>query len=319
MGSTTDKTHTDDYKIVRLDKAGLADIARLHKMVYGVTPAKGHFQRKYNTSYTGIENIGFLAYDAASKPVAFYGAIPCFIQCGDETVLAAQSADTMTHPKHRNKGLFIKLARLTFDLCRKVGIKVVFGFPNQNSHHGLVKLGWATTESMERFNIAVKVFPLESLSRKFKWARSIYNSYASSVLRKYFYSRNGLANSLITTDCGGVYRDEKYLQYKTYSSSQVMQLGSCKIWYKIQNGFVVGDMGAVTEQDFDTTIEHLKRMCARLGIREISFQVSPGTVLSDLFGKTIPVAASFPIMFLDLDSNLDLTKVKFTLADIDIF
>ena len=319
MGSTAHKAHPDDYKIARLDKARLTDLARLHRTVYAATPAKSHFQRKYDTRYTGIENIAFLAYDATGKPVAFYGVIPCFIQCAGQIVLAAQSADTMTHPHHRNKGLFMKLARLTFNLCSEVGIKVVFGFPNQNSYRGLVKLGWVKTEVMERFNIAVQALPLESLSRKFNWTRSIYNSYARSVLRKYFYSRHGLANSLITADCGGVYRDEKYLQYKTYSSSQVMQLGSCKIWYKIQNRFVIGDMDPGTAQDFESTIDQLKQMCKRLGIREINFQTSPGTTLADLFRRKAPAVASFSVMLLDLGSNLDLAKLKFNLADVDIF
>jgi len=319
MGSTADKTNTNDYNIARLDRGRLLDLARLHKIVYRVSPANNHFQRKYDTGYTGIENIGFVAYDVAGEPVAFYGVIPCFIQCGDQIVLAAQSADTMTHTDHRNKGLFMKLARLTFDLCKEVGIKLVFGFPNQNSHRGLVKLGWVTTEVMERFRIAVNVLPLESVSRKFNWTGAIYSSHIENVLRNHFYSRQGLANSLITAGRGGIYRDEKYLQYKTYSPSQVMHLGPCKIWYKIQSGFLIGDMEAVTAHNFETTIDELKKICRRLGVKEIIFQTSPGTSLAELFARNVPAVASFPIMFLDLGSNLDLAKVKFTLADIDIF
>src|SRR5215471_5874042 len=122
MGSTGHKVYPEDYNIMRLDKVNLNDLACLHKAVYGIAPAKDYFQKKYDTRYTSIENIGFLAYDDAGKPAAFYGVIPCFIQCDDQIVLAAQSADTMTHADHRNKGLFMKLAALTFDLCREVGI-----------------------------------------------------------------------------------------------------------------------------------------------------------------------------------------------------
>jgi len=319
MGSIAHKIHSEVYKTTRLDKNRLADVAHLHTEVYGVTPAKDHFSKKYETHYTGVENIGFLAYDALGKPVAFYGVLPCLIQCGQRIVLAAQSADTMTHPDHRNKGLFIKLARLTFDLCKEVDVKLVFGFPNQNSYRGLEKLGWITTEVMERFNIPVRALPIESLSSKFNWSRAIYFSFARSLLRKHFYSRQGLANSLISACCGGIYRDEKYLQYKTYSPSQAMQLGPCKIWYKIQSGFIIGDMEAATAHNFETTIDELKKICRRLGVKEIIFQTSPGTLLSDLFARNVSPAASFPVMFLDLGSDQDLTKVKFTFADLDIF
>jgi hypothetical protein len=44
-------------------------------------------------------------------------------------LLAAQSADTMTHPAFRNRGLFVKLAGMTVDLCRRTQIAFAFWFP----------------------------------------------------------------------------------------------------------------------------------------------------------------------------------------------
>src|ERR1043166_2457107 len=155
MGNTADHGQTGEYKIARLDEDKLPDVSRLHQKIYGITPKENYFHEKYDTSYTGVMHIGFLAYDKNNEPVAFYGVIPCFIQLGNRIVPAAQSADTMTHPSHRNKGLFTRLATLTFELCRQAGIAFVFGFPNQNSHHGLLALGWKVTERMERFSIPV--------------------------------------------------------------------------------------------------------------------------------------------------------------------
>lgn len=246
--------------------------------------------------------------------------IPCFIKCGDRVFLTAQSADTMTHPLFRNKGLFTRLARLTFDLCKQVGIAFVFGFPNQNASHGLIKLGWHGQETMERFSIPIKAFPLEPISRKFPWIRRQYLLYAQRVVEKYFYSKQGLPNSLLTADFGGVYRDQNYLQYKTYSSSKVIRVGQNKVWFKIQNGFSIGDIEIVDgQQGFESTMDHLKKICARLGIAQMHFQTSPGTLLSGLFRKYYIAVPSFPILFLDLGSNLDFSKLKFTFADIDVF
>ena len=318
MGNTADHGQTGEYKIARLDEDKLPDVSRLHQKIYGITPKENYFHEKYDTSYTGVMHIGFLAYDKNNEPVAFYGVIPCFIQLGNRIVPAAQSADTMTHPSHRNKGLFTRLATLTFELCRQDGIALVFGFPNQNSHHGLLALGWKVTERMERFSIPVGTFPLESLAYKFTWSRRAYGRFAKKSLQRYFHSRHGLSNSLVTSELGGVYRDEKYLQYKTYSSSEVIQVGKGKIWYKIQNGFSIGDM-SVTEKEFVPTIEQLKKICRRLGLTQMNFQSSPGTPLALLFGNMVSPIPSFPISFLDLGCGLDLTKLKFTFADIDIF
>jgi hypothetical protein len=297
---------TDQYKVRRLDQKGLDDVSRLFAIVYGRNSGDSHFSKKYDTIYTGIENIGYLAYDSAEKPIAFYGVIPCFIKCGDRVFLAAQSADTMTHPLFRNKGLFTRLARLTFDLCKQAGIAFVFGFPNQNAYHGLIKLGWHGQQTMERFSIPIKAFPLEPISRKFPWIRRQYLLYAQRVVEKYFYSKQGLPNSVLTADIGGVYRDQNYLQYKTYSSSEVIRVDRAKVWFKIQNGFSIGDIEIVDgQQGFESTMDHLK--------------TSPGTFLSDLFRKYYIAVPSFPILFLDLGANIDLSKLKFTFADIDVF
>jgi hypothetical protein len=51
----------------------------------------------------------------------------------------------------------------------------------------------------------------------------------------------------------------------------------------------------------------------------MNFQISPGTPLALLFRNIVPPIPSFPISFLDLGCGLDLTQLKFTFADIDIF
>src|SRR6187402_3609887 len=124
--------HSAGYRIERLTEELLADLTSLHQAVYQKKIALDFFKRKYNTAFTGAMYVGFLAYDG-NQPAAFYGVIPCFINCKGNSMLAAQSADTMTHPDHRGKGFFTELAELTYQLCRTEGIQVLFGFPNQNS------------------------------------------------------------------------------------------------------------------------------------------------------------------------------------------
>ncbi|HEY1164660.1 MAG TPA: hypothetical protein VGE90_05815, partial [Chitinophaga sp.] len=93
-----------EYKIVRLDNDNLADLEQLYEAVYGRRVRAGFYKDKYNTAYTGISCIGYIAYRLQNEPVAYYGVIPCFISHAGGRILAAQSADTMTHPGHRYKG-----------------------------------------------------------------------------------------------------------------------------------------------------------------------------------------------------------------------
>ncbi len=141
---------TNDYLVKRIDASLLTKLADLHALVYGRRPGPQHFQKKYDTAYTGVGYVGFMAFHPDGEPLAYYGVLPCFMQYKGALVLAAQSADTMTNPKYRYKGLFVELSLVTFELCKTLGITFVFGFPNQNSYHGAVnKLGWQMTHTME--------------------------------------------------------------------------------------------------------------------------------------------------------------------------
>jgi hypothetical protein len=314
------KNEIREYRIERLDKNKLKDIETLYKAVYGHEPEKNYFLKKYNTAYTGAQYIGYIAYNCENIPLAYFGVIPCFIQYNNKIVLCAQAVDAMTLSQYRYKGMFVELAKITFDLCKASGINFIFGFPNQNSYYGLVhKLKWKEmTEAMDCFMIPVNTFPVESLSQKFKWTKWIYKKYVKWVLRKYSLLQAGVSNSVIAEGFGGVHRDKQYLQYKSYGHAQVIKIGNAKLWIRIKNGLFIGDLN-VAEHDFDTVIDAIKKIAKRLSITNISFQSSPGTALHTLFaGKYKPIP-SFPILFLNFGADLPLDKLKFTFADIDIF
>ena len=145
------------YRIERLSKDNLNDLDGLYQAVYGKTCLPGYFQKKYATSYTGAEYLGYFAYTARDLPSPIMGVMPCFLQYKHDILLGAQSfGDTMTHPEYRNRGLFVELCNLTIDLCRQTKVKLLFGFPNQNSYPGFVnKLGWTSTGRLECFCLPV--------------------------------------------------------------------------------------------------------------------------------------------------------------------
>ena len=55
----------------------------------------------------------------------------------------------------------------------------------------------------------------------------------------------------MTEGFGGIYRDDHYLKYKTYSDTQVLKIGNAKVWIKIQNGLIVYcDLGTLRTGDY---------------------------------------------------------------------
>jgi hypothetical protein len=240
------------------------------------------------------------------------------MKIGDRVVLAAQSADTMTHPHYRYKGLFVELANLTIQLCRDNGIELLFGFPNQNSLPGFInKLGWKTNETMDVFVINL-LFPWQKLVNKFSFTQGIYKDYLQKQIEKYIVPQNGFAGSVIYDGFGSIYRDEDYLKYKSYNNTYTIKLGPATLWIKINQELLVGDV-LVDPKDFNWMIDQLKILACKLGLKQIRFHTSLGTTLHNLFSARFIPMPSFPVIFKKLSGNLPLNKLKFTTADIDTF
>ncbi|HEY9534061.1 MAG TPA: GNAT family N-acetyltransferase [Mucilaginibacter sp.] len=309
----------DNLLIERLSAENIGDLAALHQAVYQHSPAADYFLKKYDTTYTGAKYIGYLAYNELRQPIAFYGVIPTLLWHEGKSILAAQSADTMTHPGYRGLGLFTRLANHTYALCKLEGVCLVFGFPNQNSLPGFMnKLNWHSTEVMERFEIPVKALPLEKITHKFAWLKPVYRRYQQWVLKSYLQPEPGLANSVLTDGFDGVLRNDQYLKYKTYSDTQVIQIDESLFWIKLQNGLYVGDIGNVRD-DWGVILGKLRRLAGKLGMSAVHFQVSPGTTLHRLFAAHFESRPSYHIIFKPIDAGITTNRIKFTFADIDIF
>jgi hypothetical protein len=308
-----------EYRIRRLSDDNIADAEQLHAAVYGIKLRPGFFSAKYNTAFAGIQHVGFMAYHRNGMPIAFYAVIPCFIGVNEAQILAGQSADTMTHPYYRFKGLFVELATRTFELCRSLGIRLAFGFPNQNSLPGFInKLGWQTTERMDCFRIQVAVKPLPKVLSKVSLLKNAAEARRKNVLKKNVLNQLGVANSVVDDGFGGICRTDGFLRYKTYNKSYVVRIENSMVWLKINNVLLIGDM-LMREGEFGITINGLKKLASRLGLNELQFHASPGTTLHRLFLTVCQPIPSFPIIFKDLGAGIHLEQIKFTSADIDTF
>lgn len=305
------KPESEVYSVARLSKENLDDLALLHSEVYGVSRPAGYFFKKYNTAYTGLENVGFIAYSRNRRPVAYYGVIPCFLQSENEMMLVAQSADSMTHPRHRNKGMFNELSNRTVDLCRQLGIKLIFGFPNQNSYPTMVnRLGWIEADRMDRFIIPAST----TFGRNFFRG----NRERERILDKVILPKEALPNSVIQEGYIGLYRDKAYYGYKTFENTCAIKLSSADLWIKVKEDLIIGDV-IVTGNSEDIFFDEIKALAKKLRVKKIVFQVSTNCRLHDLFAKRYEAIPSFPVLFKDFGSGLALEKIKFTFSDIDIF
>ncbi len=307
------------YHTERLSITNLSDVGKLHTAVYGKQAPPDFFSVKYDTDFTGVRHTGFIAYNSEQLPIAFYAVIPCFIQSGNKTVLAAQSADTMAHPDYRHRGLFVELAMRTFDLCRTVGIAIIFGFPNQNSLPGFInKLGWEMTGKMDYFIIRTSPFSWQRILLKCSLSENLFTRYRQKQLNKYLLPQPGIANSVVADGFDGVYRDGHYLKYKTYTTTYAIKIGEAALWIKMDNELLIGDI-SLLPGDFDDVMYKLKKLAVKLGMKEIHFHASPGTTLHTLFAMRFKPMPSFPVILKRITEDVAIDRIKFTSADIDTF
>jgi hypothetical protein len=175
------------------------------------------------------------------------------------------------------------------------------------------------TGSMEYFSLPAAKRSLEGLAARSNMSSMLYDWYCNRILRKYSLPDKGLPNGLINEGFTGINRDKAYLQYKTFSDTQVLQVRKSKVWVKVKNGLTIGDIQLGEGEDFDALILSLLRLCRKLGLSSLTFHTSPGTHLHTLFASRFPSNPSFPMLFQDFIGNFDLENIRFTFADIDIF
>ena len=71
--------------------------------------------------------------------VAHYACVPYKMQIDGRVVLGLFDMATVTHPNHRGKGLFKKLAKTTYDYAKEQEFEFVLGVANANSFPGYMK------------------------------------------------------------------------------------------------------------------------------------------------------------------------------------
>lgn len=312
LAGITGNAGNDEYRVARLSKGNVRDLAKLHFEVYGLALTEEYFLRKYDTSNTGLQNAGFIAYTIDGKPVAFFGIIPCFMNYKDEKTFVGQAVDAITHPEYMGKGLFKALSKMTCELCISSGIKLFFGFPNQNSFPPMVnELGWVQVQKMDMFSIPVNKVPRFRLFKNRKKQQQ-------KVLDQLATSRKWLPNSMINEGFAGIYRDEAYHRYKSFTNSYLVKMDSAEMWINLKKELIIGDIH-LTGINEDLFFDEIKDLARQLGTSKITFHVCNGCKLYDLFAFHCNPLPSFPVIMKDAGSGLPFEKIKFTFADIDIF
>jgi len=116
-------------------------IVKLYRLIFGEELDIQDWKWHYIDNPVGLITIT-LAEDENGL-VGQYALRPVRMKIGNTTRIAAFSMDTMVHPDYRGQGMFVKLAMHLYEEAARQSIPLIYGFGNENSHHGLVaRLDW---------------------------------------------------------------------------------------------------------------------------------------------------------------------------------
>lgn len=140
----------NDYTCRKLEHTEFGLLVPLMQNCFGMDVNIDYFKWKYLDNPSG-KVIGFVAIAKNGEIGAYYGVIPETYIINDKETLIYQSCDTMTHSRHRRRGLFQRLALQCYQYLRGNGRLFVTGFGGEQSTPGLVKFGWNYVADMRYF------------------------------------------------------------------------------------------------------------------------------------------------------------------------
>lgn len=312
----------NEYRFDRLSIANLYQLVKLYQYCFKLKVGINYLKQKYNTASFGASFIGYLAIDLISgEPAAYYGVFPIITRKDGVDYLVAQSGDTMTHPKHQGKGLFTKLATITYDLAKKEGIQFVFGFPNKNSYPGFVKkLNWQHYGYINNYSLKVRNLPFDKLAKKFPFFKYFYDSFVEKRLRNVVTDLI-IPNSIEkhNPEYGYIVHDQKFYEYKTYFKSYKVKLNGINCIIKIDGRLWVGDIEFCNEENFLEMRNELQFLAKKLGCSTVLFSVFEGTFPDVILKKNFEIKEKNPVGALNLSLNVNPARFAYNAIDFDTY
>lgn len=209
-----------EYEIKQLyfddNDVSLQKLVDLQNLVYEGkhTFKKEGFRQWYLNNPMG-KVISFNAF-LGEELVAHYACIPYKMEIEGRVVLGLFDMATVTHPKHRGKGLFKKLAQTTYDYAKANGFEFVLGVANANSFPGYMKYFPFTFVGQlnVKMGLGTRIQPDGDKPIKVYWDKDSFNWRLNTCRAN--YSRKGQAilgqyNSFVQTYMGSfpeVFLDE---------------------------------------------------------------------------------------------------------------
>jgi GNAT superfamily N-acetyltransferase len=307
-----------DYQFRRISESDLPAIKNLYAVSFEQEQSLEALANKFSTSRFGAEYIGYMAIAPSGEPAAFYGVFPVEMRIAGQVCIGAQSGDTMTHPAHRKQGLFVRLAEMTYQLAREQGIKIIFGFPNEQSYPGFQrKLGWSFLEPMQTAELRADRGLIKARFGTWVRGRKRNDERVTERLQSIIVDHNLL---IFDAQGDGVLRDAKYLEYKHENSgSIVVQVAELTVWLVPGSRLDIG--GFIEHQPMSTAglEQTFQQLLSIAGARSARFTYSAQSAALDRIRSFCQMRPNARVGYRVLDASMNVDTLFFCRGDFDYF
>jgi hypothetical protein len=303
------------YQYRRIGEEHIVEITRLHRLVFNSKISEAELKRIFDTRIFGKYTIGFVAISATGETAAYYGVFPIIGTRGGAQILVAQSGATMTHPDHQKKGLFVTLAKMTFEAAQKEGVQFIYGFPNENSLPGFEKkLNWSFQDKLCKNVLLTGSLPLCELASKNKFIKRIYQRILNSRISKLNISPRNVSFRDTT-----VAHSAEFLAYKLRDPNvHLVRLNGIDFLVKSSPHLLIGDIGFNEQLNASDLRSSLIQLGKIFMASKVVLQFTKNHWIAPLLASS-ELTQSLPVGFLSFEKEGEERELEFNYSDLDTF
>ena len=319
------------YQIKKIDTSQIPQLKKLFEAVYNKNSLDLEgLDDRFQTSQFGSDCIGYVAYSTeedsnVSVPASYYGVFPIIATKSGEKFMCAQSGDTMTHPDHRSRGLFTKLAKRTYETASSKGVEFVFGFPSPQSYPGFKrKLGWEFPHNMLKFTRIVPTIPIGIIKKRLKMKVGNFNGLVNRFVDAKKLSSQIVNEEWFFNDSEGleILRDKTFWDYKKSLKSNKLFIECCGIGtlLKFDGNISIGNFtGDISQANLNELFRVIDKIAILSGAVQIRTFVSPSSNHIKYLKKFGRISGAIPYGFINLTKRYDPSKLNLEYVDFDYF
>lgn len=257
-----------NYTVRKLENNEFNLLIPLMKDCFGMDADVDYFQWKFVNNPAGFV-LGFIALSEEGEVAAYYGVIPEIYVLGGNITTIYQSCDTMTHSRHRRKGLFQLLALHCYEYLRTEKKLFVIGFGGGQSTPGFIKFGWKHTFDV-RYYFYPTIFSLLSISASSKNITEITNC-ADIENLIYISNRSAANHSHKTLEIFKWRTSNPLYNYKiiAYKGNKDKAYTSYLCYYATAKKLVLFDFYFSDETAAKSLLSYVKKISSKLQSRGI--------------------------------------------------